>query len=298
MYQTRYQNYIIHGEDVRSFLQGQFSCDMEEVDKNIGVGQAAAYCLPDGKVLGYFYLSQISSQRYLLSTNDAQAGTFLKRLKMFILRSKVTFEEVGYAVYGIEKHDTQVDSTQGDVESLLGDTITIALNRHLNLVLSPEDEGVDQRAYSGQKLRSHDEWNYLETLNGIPAMDDRLRGKLILPFINLDWLGAVSYHKGCYVGQEIIARLYYRSKPAKRSYIYTADGDLSDLPIAETMTCVDGDQKTCRITPIRTACWQDRTAIMLAMTTRNAPRDRLILTHNEQQYDLDCAQQPYEKNSI
>ena len=51
MHQTNYRSYLIEGNDAFAFLQGQFSCDMEEVSKS---PQAGAYCLPDGKVLAFF----------------------------------------------------------------------------------------------------------------------------------------------------------------------------------------------------------------------------------------------------
>lgn len=283
MYQTHYSNYLIQGKDTSTFLQGQFSCDMQKVNQQEHISHAGAYCLPDGKVLAYFYLSKLADDTYLLTTNDKQAETFLKRLRLFVLRADVKFEWVDYVVWGMRGKPGESLDDNSDRE-----WIDIVLNQSLYLRVYPNAITPVQ-----DNPHSIEEWHYLETLAGIPKMNDTLRGQFILPFINLDWLGAVSYQKGCYVGQEMIARLYHRSVPAKRSFVYSTEEDLSALPLSETIVCVDDDNKRCRITPIRVAFWQGKTALLLEMAIRHAPRDRLILTHQDKNYELLCEPQPY-----
>jgi folate-binding protein YgfZ len=278
MHQTNYHCHLIAGNDAKTFLQGQFSCDLEEVTKN---PKAGAYCLPDGKVIAFFYLCQIE-QGYLLITSDDNAEAFLKRLRMFVLRADVQIKPIDYAVLGyLKEQEVPIETAQN-----------LSINLNQNLCVYIDISG----SYSAQKdtALSVEQWNYLETLNGVPTLTDELRGKFILPFLNLDWLGAVSYQKGCYVGQEIIARLHYRSTPAKRSFIYTCNEELSDLKLSVPSACVDGDNKPCRVTPVRICRWQNSTALILEMATRNAPRQTLILNHNHKTYNLLCASQPYQ----
>ena len=227
----------------------------------------------------FSYLCQTTAG-YLLISSDSDAEAFLKRLRMFVLRADVKITPTDYNIYGYDADNEQVSSQD----------LCVHLHKNMHLFIDVNN------SYEG-KINSIEHWNYLETLHGIVTLNDALRGKFILPFINIDWLGAVSYQKGCYVGQEIIARLYYRSKPAKRSYVYTTSIDLADLPLAESIACVDGDNKPCRITPVRVVAWQNKVAMMLEMSTRNAPRKTLIITHNNQQYSLNAETQPYENTT-
>ena len=158
----------IEGADAAAFLHGQFTTDVT----GLASGQAglSAWCDPKGRVVATFILAR-QDEAFLLLVPDDITETFIKRLKMFVLRADV-------AIADTREEDVpqypQLPGTGGDVSEM-------ALIRQ-----------------------------------GIPLLHPETSGRFLPQELNLDDLDAVSFTKGCYPGQEIIARLRYRGA-VKRS---------------------------------------------------------------------------------
>lgn len=152
----------IQGADAAAFLHGQFSTDVT----GLAPGRAclSAWCDAKGRVIATFFLAR-QDEAFLLLAPDDITETFIKRLKMFVLRADVAIADAG-------EEDVlqfpQLPGTDGDVSET-------ALIRQ-----------------------------------GIPLLHPGTSGCFLPQELNLDKLDAVSFTKGCYPGQEIIARLRYR----------------------------------------------------------------------------------------
>ena len=158
----------IDGADAAGFLHGQFTTDVTGLAS--GRAGLSAWCDPKGRVVATFILARVDGAFLLLAPDDIKE-TFIKRLKMYVLRANVVIT------------DAEVE----DVPQLL----------HL-----PGTDGeLSETAFIRQ---------------GIPLLHPDTSGRFLPQELNLDKLDAVSFTKGCYPGQEIIARLRYRGAVKRR----------------------------------------------------------------------------------
>lgn len=158
----------IEGADAAGFLHGQFTTDVT----GLASGQAglSAWCDPKGRVIATFILARLNGTFWLLLP-EILKDTFLKRLKMYVLRANVVI----------------VDAAPEDIPQLPDLPVT--------------DGDLSETALIRQ---------------GIPLLHPETGGRFLPQELNLDKLGTVSYTKGCYPGQEIIARLRYRGEVKRR----------------------------------------------------------------------------------
>lgn len=205
----------VHGEDARSFLQGLITQDVTA----LSVDQAlySLFLNAQGKFLFDFFLIADGAD-ILLEMDAARAPEFLKLLSLYKLRAKVAIEDISadYAVYAAL--DTKPD-LPGFVftdprHTEMGWRIVSPSGATLEAATTPED-------YTARRI----------TL-GIPEGDLDNIPSQTLPLENgLDYLNAISFHKGCYIGQEVTARTHWRAK--LRKGVYIVEGK-SQLPSAHT----------------------------------------------------------------
>lgn len=220
------------GEDAFSFLQGQFSNDLNDVSQS--TAQLTAYCDPQGKVLALITIFKIDDD-YYLSFDGSLKETILKRLTMFKMMAKLEFTDVsddllqiGYAG-DFANLDLQRDFTLKtkdiyqvhtlDSENIQNVTVIKVPGPYHNYRLFGK---IDAMKSVWKTLKSNGEaigtldWTLLDIVSGQPVINDKTSEQFIAQFINLDKLNAINFKKGCYPGQEIIARMHYRGKAAKR----------------------------------------------------------------------------------
>ena len=190
-----YRFFKFSGEDAETFLQGQFSIDMSQLNSQ---PVPCLYCSAEGKVLGFMFAFR-QQQDIIVLTNDSQPETLINRLKMFILRAKVTIEPLPWLCYPL---------------ACIGDNHPTLYNFRFNqldyAIVEQPIEQDDANAIVAE----------LECRHLVPQVTEQLRGQILAPFFNFDLINAISYSKGCFVGQEPIARLHFRSQPNKRMIAY------------------------------------------------------------------------------
>ena len=158
----------LEGADAAGFLHGQFTTDVTGLAS--GRAGLSAWCDPKGRVIATFILARLNGTFWLLLP-EILKDTFLKRLKMYVLRADVVI----------------VDAAAEDIPQLPDLPVT--------------DGDLSETALITQ---------------GIPLLHPETGGRFLPQELNLDKLDAVSYTKGCYPGQEIIARLRYRGEVKRR----------------------------------------------------------------------------------
>ena len=225
----------VDGEDAFSFLQGQLTCDLNEVSGERS--RLAAWCSPKGRVLALFRILR-SDSGFLLEVPALQLESTLRRLKLYVLRAKVALEsvsdrfiQIGLAGEAapelIAKHCGPVPELP-DLVASAGRTRIIRLRGHLprfQIIGAPADAMTLWRAASVLLTPAGvAAWSLLDILAGVP--EAAVSDEHLPQMINLDALGGLSFTKGCYVGQEIIARTHYLGRLKRRMYlIEAADGD-------------------------------------------------------------------------
>jgi folate-binding protein YgfZ len=222
----------VSGEEAFAFLQGQLTNDLSEVTDE--KAQLSAYCDPQGQVLALFVIIKQQDNFYLMVDGSIKES-IQKRLQMFILRSKVTltdlsetWAQIGYAG---EFADLEIQRLLQNKNKELYEVTRCSLETDDDIILvklpGPYHRyqllgNVDSLMAAWTKLRNNtdpvnnQDWNLLDIAAGIPHVNQHTTGKYIAQFLNLDKLGAINFKKGCFPGQEIIARVHYRGKVTKR----------------------------------------------------------------------------------
>ena len=203
----------IEGADAVSFLQGQLSADVTTLTNDYWA--RAAYCSSKGRMLASFIICR-DEERFLAVLSADIADSIINRLRMFVLRAKVKLEKLNNALF-IDNSDEILPATGDGVVSrdsgffvICGDSFRFCPNSD-NRDTSSTDNG--------------NGWLHREILRGVPWISKETQEMFIPQFVNFDVLNGINFKKGCYVGQEIIARLHYLGGIKKRGMVLSGDGE-------------------------------------------------------------------------
>ncbi len=226
----------VDGEDAENFLQGQFSNDVSKLDQDSC--QLHAYCNPKGRTLAIIRLMRTKQGFWLLLPEEI-SQSFMKRLKMFVLRAKVDIElDTDNRALGMLGCDAwnEFDTVGYDVKSIVPRKILIGDS---NLWRSHLDSNaIDLNLCAG------DLWQWLDIRSGIPQVYGVTLETFIPQTINLDLVEGISFKKGCYPGQEIVARVKYLGKVKQRMILCSAESRESITPGAEVFFSEKPGQKS------------------------------------------------------
>lgn len=205
------------GEDATSFLHGQLTCDVKALKP--GVSSYGGYCTPKGRLLATFLLWP-DNDGYNLLLPSAQADAVLKRLSMYILRSKVKVAMLspGHIAAGLSPQDA------GWLRDALGIECPESVHRvsfgEAGCAISLPGERLLAVVAADRVSAAVDDgrWARADIAAGIPFILPATREEFVPQMVNLDLIGALSYSKGCYPGQEIVARTHYLGRLKQRMY--------------------------------------------------------------------------------
>ncbi len=231
----------VSGEDSVDFLQNQFSNDIREIGPQLS--QLNAWCNAKGRMLASLRVFQTGDDYFLLLADDLLEAT-LKRLRMFVLRSKVTLEDVSDEWVGIglagddspallakqidrlpEKTNQVVQENRLIIIRLAGKAPRFQIHGQL-----PDMRSFWQALQTNATAVGYPVWNWLEIQAGIPNIVTNTKEAFVPQMVNYSTLGGVSFTKGCYPGQEVVARMHYLGKLKRRMYL--AQVETETLPEA------------------------------------------------------------------
>ena len=222
----------VSGDDAQSFLQGQFSNDINMLDKNHC--QLHAYCNPKGRTLAIIRLVRKDQGFWMIVPKDI-SESLIARLKMFVLRAKVDIQlDDEYTLLGTAgeaRHD-EFGGVSYRVDSVVA--------RHL--IIAPS-KNIAAHAH-GSPLHHCDLWRWLDIRSGIPQVYAQTAGAFIPQTINLELVDGVSFSKGCFPGQEIVARIKYLGKPKQRLVIAKVESSHDIAPGDEIYSAAQSGQKS------------------------------------------------------
>jgi folate-binding protein YgfZ len=235
----------VTGKDAAKLLQGQITCninDITEIKSSLG-----ALCNPKGRVITTFLLVK-KADAYLLVLPKELLESVKKRLQMYVLRSDVILTDSSdeLCLVGLSYSDAQMNEPSSP-EQLFATTqqenITVNLSSDQNrcLIIAEADNARklwSEQVKQGFQPENSDQWRYLDILSGIPWLTVETSEEFIPQMLNLDKLGGISFTKGCYTGQEIVARTHYLGT-AKRE-LFLAECDTSTPPEPNSTIIDDG----------------------------------------------------------
>ena len=226
-----YEFLRIQGEEAQSFLQSQLTNDVLQCTPQRA--QFGGYCSPQGRLLANFLLL-CAPEGYLIHLPSAMASSLADRLRKFVLRARVKIDgandlrAMGLAGPAAGEH---MDKLLGvapicTLEVVWRDqNLGVRLPNDLFLVAGPADTVARHRELAANEIVPADTqcWDWLQIHAGIPWILPPTRDHFIPQMIGLDAIGGVSFQKGCYPGQEIVARSQYLGHVKRRLWAGSAE---------------------------------------------------------------------------
>jgi len=228
------------GEDAQTFLHGQLSNDVKVLTP--GRSEYAAYCSAKGRMLANFLVWQ-DEAAYYLQLSRSLLPAIQKRLAMYVMRSKVKLTDASDSrlVFGLagsaakgalqdlfsvlprEVHEVVHDASNGTLIALPG-------NR-FQLVAEPEvAERLWHKLAASLTPVGTPCWEWLEIRNGIPLLTAATQEQFVPQMANMELIGAVNFRKGCYPGQEIVARTQHLGQIKRRMVLAHVAGEVLPQP--------------------------------------------------------------------
>ena len=215
------------GEEAQPFLHNQLTCDVAALAP--GSSTYGAHCTAQGRALASFLLWR-SEQGFFMQLPSSLREPVQKQLSKFILRSKVKVEDVSSdrALIGIAGKDAAalvqqvlgtVPKSPHDVVHADGMTVLCLPVDRYQIVVSREHAPRLAEALGAAGKAGPEHWEWLVIRAGIPVILPETQEQFVPQMVNLDLIGGVNYHKGCYPGQEIVARMHYRGTLKQRMYL-------------------------------------------------------------------------------
>ena len=242
------------GDDAESFLHGQLSCDVKIMPANGAT--YGSYCSPQGRMLASFLLLKTGSSFLMLLPSDIEEAT-RKRLSMFILRSKVKASRADFVVLGLSgaAADTVIAAPAMSHSAEPDGSHAVRIDAARGLLVVPPESVVTRWNALASTCRATGAaaWEWLDIRSGIPWIHPATREEFIPQMANIDLVGGVSFSKGCYPGQEIVARTQFRGQVKRRMYL--AHVDTASAPVAGDPLFSDdlGDQASGKVVAARPA---------------------------------------------
>lgn len=220
----------ISGDDAISFLQGQVTNDVKLINDNNS--HYTGYCSPKGRLLALF-LALNHQQQLHLQLNSKLLEPIAKRLKMYVMRSKVNISNVSDSYVRIGFNGNDIPKLlaqfftlipQNAYESVNSGNSTIirlpgATPRFEIICETERAKEIWQTLKTSCKAVGKSCWDWLEIQAGIPDIYQQTQEEFVPQMVNLDLLNAINFKKGCYTGQEIVARTHYLGKVKRRTYL-------------------------------------------------------------------------------
>ena len=236
---------FVEGDDSASFLQNQLTNSVlgmkAALPGQIAVSNESVrlvgYCNPKGRLMASAWITLCpvgddSANRYALFISKDIAASFAKRLSMFVLRSKVSIKDVSdqwdiLGFYGDAQQAADLAFSNQAVAMMLPEVLVNNYSYSRALIAQPISKDTHQISESVLT-----QWEALEVLSAIPRIVQATQEQFVPQMINFESVGGVDFKKGCYPGQEIVARSQYRGSIKRRLQLAHLDSAISGQTIS------------------------------------------------------------------
>lgn len=243
---------LVSGDDAESFLQNQLSNDISLINENSF--QLSSYSTPKGRMLGIFRIVKIENG-YLLIMPVSILPAILQRLQMYVVQAQVTLADASAYFMRFSIQSQQVSVTDNIVlprepgkvfqsDSLISLHLGFVEYQARYLILDldlGEAKSVWDTFAERLRISSFDSWRLSEIKAGIPVIYPATSEQFVAQMANLNRLNGVNFKKGCYPGQEIVARMQYLGTLKRRMFLAEIESD--ECPQAGEDLVVSGSDK-------------------------------------------------------
>jgi folate-binding protein YgfZ len=209
------------GADAASFLHGQLTSDILHLSSDRAV--PAGFCSAKGRLQASFIVWRRTDDEILLACAADVLPPTLKRLSMFVLRAKCKLDDA---------------SAEWPLNGLVGDAASSRLagagvwahreTAEGTVIRLPDAAGMPRALLAGPAPEGvpaiDDElWRWLEVRSGVPLIEAATVEQFVPQMVNLELIGGVDFRKGCYPGQEVVARSQYRGTLKRRMFLFDVE---------------------------------------------------------------------------
>jgi folate-binding protein YgfZ len=225
----------VTGADAEAFLQGQLTNDVAALA--VDCTHYSAWCSAKGRMLANFLLRRSGDNAFELYLPHSLIGSIAKRLAMFVLRAKVSIddasaESVRIGIAGPDATDAlrSIASTAPAPHSGMrvarGTLIGLPSGRFILLADPGGAIELWEKLQRGALPAGYPAWQWATVRAGIPLVTPATSDRFVPQVLNWDALGGISFQKGCYAGQEIVARTQYLGRLKERMFLTHVDAPL------------------------------------------------------------------------
>jgi hypothetical protein len=215
------------GADAGKFLQGQLTNDV------LGLGPAraclAGFCSAKGRLQASFVVCRPSEDEFLLACPAGLLAATLKRLSMFVLRAQCKLDDAsgelllwgvaGAAAKALAVADPAIWEARKEEATIV---IRLPDGAEQRRCLVIAQTGFDVTSHAGAAI-SLDTWHWLQVQSGVVTIEPATVDRFVPQMVNFERVGGVDFQKGCYPGQEVVARSQYRGTTKRRTFLFDCD---------------------------------------------------------------------------
>lgn len=290
------------GDDVVEFLQGQLTNDIKLVTES--TGQLSAYCNPKGRILANFRIFKRGEYYFLRLRSDISEAT-LKRLRMFVMRSKVELTDksselcrIGIAGNNATQYlsNSYKNLPENSDESVTVNDVTIiklpgSLPQYEAHGPFEKISALWENLKNDAAMIGENSWNLLTIRAGIPEIVSETVEAFVPQMVNLQAINSLSFTKGCYPGQEVVARMHYLGKLKRRLFIGKLKSDTLPLSGQPIMTGNENEEKAGQVV---TASWsKDNQVEILAVLQIEKAENEAIHIDSDMKSTIELIELPY-----
>ena len=220
---------VIAGGDANEFIQGQFTNDVSKVDANSS--QLSGFCNNKGRMIANYRLFQ-QQPNYFISIRNDLVERSIKHLQNYVLRAEVAIQDISEQLIhiGISGKNAEtllasyIDNLDSTVDSVSFNDDYIAIRvagstpRYEIFCSFEHAVKLWEELAANTKVVNSEYWDYLNIVNGLPFIDSITSEAFVPQMVNMELINGVSFEKGCYTGQEIVARTHFLGKQKRRTY--------------------------------------------------------------------------------
>jgi folate-binding protein YgfZ len=218
----------IVGEDAAKFIHGQLTQDFSLL--GLDSARLAAFCSAKGRMQASFIGFKRSSDEVLLVCSRDILAPTLKRLAMFVMRAKARLSDATseYVLYGLAGNATQDMSSPADAmwsKQDAGDASVIRLYPANGVARQMWMGPTDAPAPQGEQL-ALGAWLWSEVRSGVATLTAPVFEAFVPQMLNYESVGGVNFKKGCYPGQEVVARSQFRGTLKRRAFVVHGSSEM------------------------------------------------------------------------
>jgi len=216
------------GADATKFLQGQLTNDIAAIGRD--EARLAGFCSAKGRLQASFIVWKAADDDVFMACSVDLLAPTLKRLSMFVLRAQCKLGDASGEVRLTGAIGTTASNLTPELKPWTTRDIdgrcVIRLPDAVGTVRCIVASGGEPPADSETPSMSLDHWRWLEVQSGIPTIEAATVDRFVPQMLNFELVGGVDFQKGCYPGQEVVARSQYRGTIKRRMFLFDAEAPM------------------------------------------------------------------------